>query len=58
MNKQTYQKPNIEIIGLEAEQMIATSGPAVGVSIDKVDNNAEALGRERRGSFGNLWSND
>ena len=29
-----------------------------GVSTDKVDNNAEAVGSERRGSFGNLWSND
>jgi hypothetical protein len=58
MNKQTYQKPNIEIIGIEAEQMIATSGPAVGVSTDKVDTDEAALGRERRGSFGNLWVND
>lgn len=55
MSKQTYQKPNTEIIYIETEEMIATSGPTIGYSNDEVDSNAEALGNEFRGSFGDLW---
>ena len=35
-------------------KMIASSTPSVKYSNDKVDNEVEALGKER-GSFGDLW---
>jgi hypothetical protein len=43
-----------QILRIETEQMIASSTPSVKYSNDKVDNEVEALGKER-GSFGDLW---
>jgi hypothetical protein len=43
-----------QILRIEIEQMIASSTPSVKYSNDKVDNEVEALGKER-GSFGDLW---
>lgn len=54
--KKTYQTPHAEIIRLDVEQMIATSGiNSVGYTNDKVDNNVEALSNDHRGSWGDLW---
>lgn len=53
-NKKKYEKPSLQILRIEIEQMIASSTPSVKYSNDKVDNEVEALGKER-GSFGDLW---
>lgn len=55
--KKTYQAPHAEIIRLDMEQMIATSGiNSIGYTEEKVDNNTEALAGNHRGSWGNLWN--
>ena len=53
-NKKKYEKPSLQILRIETEQMIASSTPSVRYSNNKVDNEVEALGKER-GSFGDLW---
>ena len=53
-NKKKYEKPSLQILRIETEQMIVSSTPSVKYSNDKVDNEVEALGKER-GSFGDLW---
>ena len=57
INKKTYQAPHTEIIRLDIEQMIATSGiNSVGYTNDAVDKNEDALSNDRRGSWGDLWN--
>ena len=56
--KKIYPKPETRTIDIEMVQIIASSAPNVGFSDNKVDNNSAALGRERRGSYGNLWEGE
>lgn len=56
-NKKTYLTPHTEIIRLDIEQMIATSGiNSVGYTNDAVDKSKDALSNDRRGSWGDLWN--
>ena len=53
--KQVYQKPELIVINVEAEQLIAAS---LGTSEDKADPDAGVLSNERRSerAWGNLWN--
>lgn len=55
--KKTYITPEVEEINVEAAAMIASSPVTLGTSEDII-NSADALGNERRGSWGNLWGSD
>ena len=55
--KKTYITPEVEEINVEAAAMIASSPVTLGTSEGTI-NSAEALGNERRGSWGNLWGSD
>ncbi len=53
--KQHYIKPEIEAIDIAVENMIATS-PSISVG-DDVESGVTGT-RERRGSWGDLWSEE
>lgn len=49
-----YVKPEIEVLEIEFESYMATfSAPT-----DSEDNEEEAAANDRRGEWGNLWSED
>lgn len=55
--KRIYESPRMEEALMEMEQMIAesnTSGPNVGIGEGNVDDEYEALSKDR-GEYGNLW---
>lgn len=54
MEKKQYIAPTMEIAEIEMVSMIAAS---VGVSDDTTDEGAW-MSNDRRGSWGNLWSDD
>ena len=57
MNKNAYITPAMEVMNVEVEEMIATSG-VLGISIDEESANEVVTdSRGRRGSWGNLWEN-
>ena len=49
--KKEYLKPETEIMEMEVSSMIATSAPITDEEVDAASN-------ERRGRWGNLWSQD
>ena len=57
MNKKAYITPEMEVMNVEVEEMIATSG-VLGISIDE-DGADDVVtdSRGRRGTWGNLWEN-
>lgn len=48
--RKKYIQPQIEIIEVEAEKMLALS-----IRDEKADSDAEVLSNEHRGTWGNLW---
>ena len=55
MNKNAYITPAMEVMNVEVEEMIATSG-VLGISIDEDGANEVVTdSRGRRGTWGNLW---
>lgn len=57
MNKNAYITPEMEVMNVEVEEMIATSG-VLGISIDEDGaNDVVTDSRGRRGTWGNLWEN-
>ena len=57
MNKKAYITPEMEVMNVEVEEMIATSG-VLGISIDEEGANEVVTdSRGRRGTWGNLWEN-
>ena len=56
MNKKTYITPEMEVMNVEVEEMIATSAVSLGIDEEGADN-VITDSRGRRGSWGNLWEN-
>lgn len=56
MSKHTYITPSIEIVNVEPVAMISNSvlGISDDIKINTSDLDAQ-LGRDRRGTWGNLW---
>ena len=52
MKKKVYKAPQAELIVLMPFHMLATS---IGVGTDKVDA-GQSFANEKRGTWGNLWS--
>ena len=57
MEKKEYIKPSAEVIEMEPTSMMASSKPEIGVGEGEVDA-GEAWSNRRRGTWGNLWSDD
>lgn len=58
MMKETYIKPEIEIVKLETEpMMLMTSGGEVSIGYEEADESEVLVGR-RRGTWGNLWHDE
>ena len=55
MKKQEYIKPSTEVIEMEVMSMVATSVPNIGI---EDGSGTEILSNDRRGRWGDLWSND
>lgn len=53
MEKKTYIQPEIEVAQFDAVEMIAMSIPKVD---DKPADDSDGLANDRRGTWGNLWS--
>ncbi|MBR6600722.1 MAG: hypothetical protein IKK87_02570 [Bacteroidaceae bacterium] len=53
MKKTVYMAPEVSVMDIEMEEMIASS-PGVGLSETEADN-SDMLSRGRRGTWGNLW---
>lgn len=53
--KQAYNKPELTVVDVEAEQLIAAS---LGTTEDKADPTLDVLTNERNSerSWGNLWN--
>jgi len=58
MNKQTYITPEMEIMNIEAADMMATSGDDQANIYDEVTEDDAKMGRGRRGAWGDLWDNE
>ncbi len=56
MKKTVYMAPEVSVMDIEMEEMIASS-PGVGLSETEADN-SDMLSRDRRGTWGDLWDND
>lgn len=57
--KNVYQKPEIEILEIDLQSMIATSVTSDGEGLGnggESDGGMEAEGNRHRGEWGNLWS--
>lgn len=54
MNKKAYITPEMEVMNVETETMIAMSDGVVGVNEDGADV-VDTDSRGRRGTWGNLW---
>ena len=48
--KKKYIQPQIEVVEVETEKMLALS-----IRDEKADSDAEVLSNEHRGTWGNLW---
>ena len=57
MEKKQYIAPTMEIAEIEMVSMMAASKPGIGVGDGDADA-GEAWSNDRRGSWGNLWSDD
>ncbi len=53
MKKTVYMAPEVSVMDIEMEEMIASS-PGVDLSETEADN-SDMLSRGRRGTWGNLW---
>lgn len=53
MMKETYIKPEIEIVKLETEPMMLS----VSIGYEEADDSEVLVGR-RRGTWGNLWNDE
>lgn len=53
--KNTYLKPETEVIDIQAGQMLASSVVGNSLYDDDADAEKEVLSTGRRGSWGNLW---
>ena len=55
--KKVYIKPEIEVLIVEAAEIIATSVPQIGIIKPGEDGTTgeEILSNKRRGKWGNLW---
>ena len=53
--KKNYVKPSVEVIKVNAVNMLAASVRMIDGTVDTSEDNVQ-LGREKRGSsFGNIW---
>jgi hypothetical protein len=53
--KKNYVKPSVEVIKVNAVNMLATSSIQMMNNADPVDTTTEQLGRKNNSSFGNIW---
>ena len=56
--KKAYIKPGMEVLTIEAAEIIATSVPQIGIikpGEDGTTGGEEILSNKRRGQWGNLW---
>ena len=55
--KKAYIKPGMEVLTIEAAEIIATSVPQIGIIKPGEDGTTgeEILSNKRRGKWGNLW---
>lgn len=51
--KQEYVAPEIEVVDVEVEEMLAVS--SIGYTTGKASEEYEALSNKRRGKWGDLW---
>ena len=56
--KKVYIKPEMEILTIEAAEIIATSVPQIGIIKpgEEGGEGDEILSNKRRGQWGNLWA--
>ena len=52
--KQEYVAPEIEVVDVEVEDMLAVS--SIGYTSGKASDEYEALSNKRRGKWGDLWA--
>lgn len=52
--KQEYEAPEIEVVDVEVEDMLAVS--SIGYTSGKASDEYEALSNKRRGRWGDLWA--
>lgn len=57
MMKETYIKPEIEIVKLETEPMMLMTSGEVSIGDREADDSEVLVGR-RRGTWGNLWHDE
>ena len=55
--KETYIKPEIEIVKLETEPMMLMTSGEVSIGDREADDSEVLVGR-RRGTWGNLWHDE
>lgn len=55
--KETYIKPEIEIVKLETEPMMLMTSGEVSIGDGEADGSDVLVGR-RRGTWGNLWNDE
>ena len=53
--KKTYMTPEMEVMNINTEEMMASS-PNLGLNDDEVNTNTDQLTGDRRGTWGNLWN--
>ena len=54
MDKKTYVTPQVEIINVDTNEMLAAS---MGIHSDIEVQSSDQLGNTRRGEWGNRWVN-
>ena len=57
MKKKEYIKPQIEVVEMQVSQVLTASANDIPVGGDG-QGGGDALSNDRRGSWGNLWSDD
>ena len=57
MKKKDYIKPQIEVVEMQVSQVLTASANDIPVGGDG-QGGGDALSNDRRGSWGNLWSDD
>ncbi len=55
--KETYIKPEIEIVKFETEPMMLMTSGEVSIGYEEADDSEVLVGR-RRGTWGNLWHDE
>ena len=53
--KKNYIIPTSDVINVNSTQMLASSDPTVSYTDDKVDAQAEALGRQNNSNWKSIW---